>query len=151
MTDTVKNMHDILSRVRDDLKSDSLTANMIVKVMGQVNYDPALAREGWVGLYMDTVAYEPRTLGRGTTNWQFQVSIKIIVQASHAADPEIAHERLEGYMESVLNVLFKDITLSNQVEKLDQLDIEYATSEDDASTMKFEGAIISLVFTGRTN
>jgi hypothetical protein len=151
MTDSVKNMHDILQVVKSQLKADSTTANMRIRIMGQVNYDPALAREGWVGIYMDNVVYEPRTLGAGSENWRFALGLKIIVQASHAADSELAHERLEGYIESVLNTLFKNVTLSNQVEMLEDMSIEYATSEDDASTMKFEGAIISMTFSGRTN
>ena len=151
MTDTVKNMHDFLEDFERQLKQNAKTAQMNVSRMGLVNTDPGLAQPGWVGIYMDDVSYDPRTLGSGFTNWEFVVTLQVIIQASHAADSKLAHKRLEEYIKNVLDVLLTDVTINNNVEKLDSLNVEYVAAEDDKSSLHFEGALLSMQFTGRTN
>ena len=151
MTETVKNISDILIEFEAQLRGDVRTKDMIVSRMGHVNLDASRAVKGWVGIYADGVRYEPRTLGMGFQNWNFVLDVKLVVQASHANDSGEAHKRLERFIKDVLDVLFEDVTVGSLVEKLDELQIEYATDENDSASLHFEGALISLQFSGRTN
>jgi len=151
MSDTVKNVSDILIELEKQLKADTRTAGMKIVRMGQVNTDASKANTGWVGLYADGIDYGPHTLGMGFSNWDFELHFKLVVQAVDRANSANAHVRLEKHIKDVLDVILSDVTLNSLVDKLDRLTIDYATDETDKSTLHYEGALLSLQFTGRTN
>ena len=148
--DLVINTSNILKSLEENLTSDVRTAKMLIKRMGIANADPRLAQTGWVGLYADALSLGPHTLGSGSRNWDTTHTFRVIVQAVHRADPAQAHERLEAYVKDVLDVVLEDKTLKASVDTLDGIQITYQFFEEDRDSMHFEGALISLQFSGRT-
>lgn len=150
MVDTVRNGSKILAALAEQLRNDTRTASMQIDVMEQANADENRAVNGWVGLYMDTVALSPRTIGTGDRNWNFVYSFYVMVQAVDYDEGRKAHEKLEGYVTDVLDVILGDKTLGNHVERLIDGSVTYRFVEEVRETMHFEAALLTLKFDGRS-
>lgn len=145
MVDQVNNAADVLKALKTALNNDTNTSNVPVKVMGLVNSDPHVAKNGWIGLYVDKATYRPRTIGAGSGNWQFVPFFKVVVQASDQSSSENAYSRLEALITKVLNVVLANSTLLGFVDgTLNMIDVAYGAREDDLKSLHFEGAVLTL-------
>jgi UDP-N-acetyl-D-mannosaminuronate dehydrogenase len=141
----------VLRELKSSLSDDTRTKNMLVELMGLVNTDPSQAVDGWVGIYIDTVAYSPRTIGTGSRNWQMAPTLRVIVQAVDRDSTEQAHAKLEKFIKDVLDVVLGNTTLAETVEALTGIQVDYAFSEEDRVTLQHIGALITIQFVGRSN
>ena len=80
MVDKVRTVYELLIELERALVGDTRTSRVPTVVMGPVNKDANGASEGWVGVYADTVAYSPRTVGAGMGNWGSSTVLRVIVQ-----------------------------------------------------------------------
>jgi hypothetical protein len=150
MVDTVRNGSAILEALADNLRSDTRTASMQIQVMEELNPDPNLAVNGWVGIYMDTVAFGPRTIGMGDRNWEFTYTFRLLIQSVDYEYGRSAHQKLEGYVKDVLDVVLGDKTLQANVEILTEGSVTYRFVEEIRESMHFEAALVTLQFDGRS-
>jgi len=151
MVDTVLNTSAILQSCRDSLKADLRTKNMVLKVMGLINTNPSVAKHGWVGLFAEQATYEPHTIGSGSRNWQYNMTMRVVVQAVDLDSSENAYVRLETYAKAVLDVILSDVTVAGVVDHLLSISVEYLSSDTDKPSLHFEGALLTLIFQGRSN
>lgn len=151
MVDAVNDASEVLITLREALRSDPSTAGLPVKLMGLVNTDMNVAKNGWVGVYVNRATLRPRTAGAGSRNWSFAPSLKIVVQASDARSSENAYVRLEKYITDVLNVVLSNPTLRAKIDgTLMSIDVDYGAQEDDAASLHFEGAVLTLTYESRS-
>lgn len=151
MVDEVRDASEVLSGLRDALKSSYATSDLPVKMMGLINSDAGKAKNGWVGLYVSRASLRPRTAGAGSRNWGFTPSVKIVVQASDVQNSENAYVRLEKYIKSVIDVVFADPSLGGRIDgTIISIDVDYGAQEDDAKSLHFEGAVLTLNYDSRS-
>lgn len=119
-------------------------------VVGEfVNADPNQAP--WIGIYRGDVRYEPRTLGRGSDEWQATLSLRILVQNTHLSSGEECEKGLEGYVKHVLDAVWSDPTISNTVDMVNGFNIEYTYSEIDRRSLHFQSAVITVELEVKTS
>lgn len=77
----------------------------------RVNFDPARALTGWVGVYPGQVDTEPRAMGG--KQWNDNVVLQVVVQtASYRDDGQAASDLLEDLIGSILDAVnATDLTL----------------------------------------
>ena len=107
-----------------------------------VNVD--INRAPWIGVYRGGVKYEPRTLGYN--NWEATPSIKVVVQSNSLNSGAECQERLEEYIQKIIVAINLDKTLSNNVEMLNSIAVDYGFIETDRSSLYFQSAIITFEF-----
>lgn len=151
MSDRITDSSVILGVVSDILKSDPSTSGMTVEVMGHVNQDWNRAINGWVGLYINDVSYEPKTLGQGFRNFEAEYTFGFIVQAVDLSSAEAAHQKLESYVKDVIDVILLDKSVKGYVDTISRIEISYQFVESERESLHYEVAVISAVFNGRTN
>jgi hypothetical protein len=151
VVDTVKLVYAALDELRTALLGDIRTKDMTVRMMYPANRRAENARDGWVGLYIDTVAYTPRSAGAGVQNWNSETTLRVVVQASDLADTGRAFEKVSEYLKNVLDVIMANKVLFGQAEMMGPINVDFAIREEEAKTLHFIGALVTLRYTGRTN
>ncbi|HEX7012330.1 MAG TPA: hypothetical protein VF161_06280 [Steroidobacteraceae bacterium] len=151
MVDTVRDPSVVLKALKQALQTDVRTKDMVVKCMEVANTNPDLAKRGWVSLYADADEYTPRTAGAGRGNWNWNPTLRAIVQASDLSSGEGTLEKLGVYLKAVVDVVLANKTLAEHVEALTNIRVEYAIREDDAKSLHFIGALVTMQFDGRSN
>lgn len=99
----------------------------------------------WLGIYRTKVDYNPRSLGRHSTSWEGEITLKLLVQATHMQSGSACEDRLESYIVAVLDAVWKDSTWNNTVDMVTGLTVEYSYKEDDESSIYFQWAMITIV------
>ena len=150
MVDKVRTVYELLIELERALVGDTRTSRVPTVVMGPVNKDANGASEGWVGVYADTVAYTPRTVGAGMGNWGSSTVLRVIVQRSHLEDPKEAFRLLSELIKDVVDVILKDPSMQSVSENLPSIDVAYGTRDSDATTLYFQGAVVTIRFDGRS-
>lgn len=116
-----------------------------------VNVDPN--RAPWVGVYRSNVKYEPRTLGAGNTinNWEGYPSIRVLIQAQSYVNGEDVEDKLEGYVQDVIDAVLADPTIGGTVDMVNDIDVNYGYSETESETIYFQTAIVTFDLEVRTS
>lgn len=151
MVAIVHNISTVLQELHLALQKDHRTAEMTITRMAAANTNAGTSVNGWVGLYVDTVDYEPRIVGAGARQWRSKPVFRIIVQATDLYGPEQAHDKLEGFLQNVLDVVLENRTLGETMGTLNSMNVTYTFNEDDRESMHFIGALVTLGFEGTTN
>lgn len=151
MVDTIQNVSSVAFKLRDALKNDVRTADMVVQIMEQANTSPDIAMRGWVGVYIEKVDYSPRTAGLGQRNWNFIPQFRILVQAVDIESSENAFQKLETYVKSIIDVMMANSSLAATMEALTQVSVDYAFRQDNPDSLHFVGALVTMTFEGRSN
>lgn len=151
MVAVVQNISIILQELVEALQKDQRTSEIVVTRMSPANMNAGLSVNGWVGLYVDTVDYEPRSVGLGARQWRSKPVFRVIVQATDLYGPEQAHDKLEGLLQNVLDVVLENRTLGETMGTLNSMNVTYTFNEDERESMHFIGALVTLEFEGTTN
>lgn len=69
----------------------------------------------WVGVYKGPREEEPYTLGRGASNWRADAKFRIIIQESGGKTGQEVDERLEEWVQKIIQLIKEDITVFNGV------------------------------------
>lgn len=76
----------------------------------RINFDPAIAMNGWIGVYPGTVDTAPRAMGGRA--WKDDAALHVVVQAaSYSNDGTAASDALEARIKLVLEAIDADLTL----------------------------------------
>ncbi len=120
------------------------SADYRVKRSAYINMDHSLTP--WVGIYRGTLEYNPATLGSDLNSWKGLLKLRLVVQSSSGSDNggEQAEERLEEYVQDVLNVMLADKQWGNTVAMVVGISIEYSYNETESESLYFQEAHITL-------
>jgi|GEM_PF-1728375 len=130
-------------RTHDEVVQDSFN----VTHSEYVNMDPDLTP--WVGIYKGPVSYDPGSLGRHSQSWDATITLQVVVQASHGDNSLKCSERLSDYEKIVLDAIWSDPTIGNNVDMIEALNLEYAYNNEASESMYHQQAIITI--TARTS
>ena len=119
----------------------------------RINFDPAIAMDGWVGVYPNTVESTPRAMGGNA--WKDEPVLQVVVQAgSYSNDGTEASDALEARIKTVLDTVVADLTLGVTGVRVVRFSREYryVVFDDDGSGDLFmPQAIIKLFLEVRSN
>jgi len=140
----------VASTIQDILRtSDDIGGRSVPVTRGSPPDDSAITENGWVGIYPESVSYQPRTLGIATGFMSYEARINLVVRYMHLSNPEELEDALEELVHSVVKVLLTNATLSGTVEAMSLGQVSY--SDYGNSTVGFtQTAILSFTFTGST-
>lgn len=122
------NINDITAAIETLLKGN-LTGYKIQRNIRR-NIDPNLAGDnnGWIGIYKNTINYEPATIG--SRPWKAAVKIDIEIQyASFGGDNTLVEKKLGEGEAGILAVLETDRTIGGTVAMITGYDIAYDINE----------------------
>lgn len=76
----------------------------------RINFDPARALAGWIGVYPGSVSTAPRAMGG--KQWKDEVALQVVVQtASYNSDGTEASDLLEDLLGKVMDAINADLTI----------------------------------------
>ena len=108
-----------------------------------INNDPN--RTPLFGVYKGTIGFEPVTLGY--QSFEATPSLRIIVQATSLKSGEDCSNKLDDYVDKVVDAVKKDRTIGGTVDILLRYTIDYGYIETDRTSLAFQSAIITLNLT----
>lgn len=119
----------------------------------RINFDPAIAMNGWIGVYPGTVETSPRAMGGRA--WKDDATLQVVVQAaSYSSDGTAASDALEARIKLVLDAIDADLTLGVTGARVTRYSREYryVVFDDDGSGDLFmPQAVIKVVLEVRSN
>jgi hypothetical protein len=131
-----------MSQLEEWLKDDSNLDGFTIERSEFVNEDAGRAANGWIGIYRQSVDYDPRNLGVSPNNYEGDLEFLVFVQRAVLSSGAEAEDSLE---EDVKNVLDRIVQLPRTyVDHFSDLSVEYTYQNTDRSTMYFQGALISV-------
>lgn len=92
-----------------------------------VNEDPDQAAGGWIGIYRRAVTYSPLTLAAGYAG-RYDLSplrLFIVLQRADMDSGAACADKLEALVKNFIDLLLANDSLSNTIERIARLDIEY--------------------------
>ena len=143
------NFSDITKAFQDILEAN-LTGYQITRNKS-LNVDisqPLVTGNGWVGIYRESLEYEPLTVGGNF--WFAKPIIKIEIQAASAISGENAEDKLQDAEKAVMDVLIDNRTLNDTVDMTLGYEIDY-NFDYSLETIYFNSAIITLTTYKKTN
>jgi len=97
-------------------------------------------RTPWIGVYKGGASFEPRTIGY--QSFEADISMRVLVQATSLKSGNDCSVLLDDYVSMVLKAIRKDLTLSQTVDIITRMSVEYSYTETDRSTLYFQMASI---------
>jgi len=139
-----------ITRAMEQLLIDGLDSDKLYHIERSeyVNFDPD--RVPYVGVYRGQLKYAPHTLGRDLSSWRADFTITLIVQAASINTGGEAEERLEKYLQEVLNVVVADKTIKGTVAIIKDIEINYTYKKEESGTMHFHAAEVDILTEVRT-
>lgn len=113
----------------------------------RINFDPAIAMNGWIGVYPGTVETSPRAMGGRA--WKDDAALQVVVQsASYSSDGTAASDALEARIKLVLDAIDADLTLGVTGARVTRYSREYryVVFDDDGSGDLFMPQAVIKVF-----
>lgn len=135
------NMNTINLAIQDLIENSSYFGTDYEVEIGQpLNRDPM---RKWVGIYRESVEYDPKFLGKGTgmKNYLADMSTKIILQqfAIHEKEAD-----LEEQVDAFLTLINDDKSLSNTVSMVMGLSVTYDFVIDEEESFYFQMATVTI-------
>lgn len=138
------NFAEITAALEATLKADPnlSAAGFIIKRGDVVNVDPDQCP--WCGIYRTRQDYDPRALGQSNPGaWQGTLTVRLIVQATHM-QPDACEDRLEGYLQDVLDAVWSDPTWTATVDMVTGIEVAYTYLETDSATIYYQAALVTI-------
>jgi hypothetical protein len=137
------NVSTITKQIRDWLDDDPALDGFTIERSEFLNEDAGKASQGWIGIYRQTVDYDPRNLGISPNNYHGEVTFLIFVQRAVLSSGCDAEDALEKDVKTVLDRLVQ--IPRTHIDHFSDLVIDYTYQETDRATMYFQGAMITVV------
>lgn len=142
-TDVTKKLVEIFSAHEDFQHFTEVTRDTYIN--DNINYTP------WMCFHRTKATVDPASIGLGgSENWEVDLEFTIVVQSSNVGNelaPQEVSDELDGYIESIINVLHNDITLQGVLELISSFEVSYSYNMTDEESMYFQNAEIE--FTAR--
>lgn len=97
----------------------------------------------WIGIYKNSVPYDPRSLGRHSTSFKASPDLRIIAQMGGLDEIKV-EDRLEELVQRILDAVWSDSTFDGQVDMVTGFDVQYSFEESKSVDQYFQWAIISV-------
>jgi hypothetical protein len=136
------NVSTIMEQILQWLKDDANLQGFRIERSEFVNEDAGLARNGWIGLYRQSVDYDPRNLGVSPNNYHGELTFLIFVQRSILSSGAECEDALEQDVKTILDRIVQ--LPRTYVDTFTDLVVEYTYQNTDRTTMYFQGALISV-------
>lgn len=118
------NFKDLTKALEEQVKNYNTSAQPYIIVRNKSeNKDPSIAANGWVGIYRDSLNYEPHSTG--DTPWLAEPIIRIEIQSASFSNEEDCEKRLDDIVTFVMEALESDRTISGNVAMITGYSIEY--------------------------
>lgn len=131
----------------------AMDAGEVVEEGTRINFDPAIAMSGWVGVYPGVVDTSPRAMGGRA--WKDEGHLQVVVQAaSYSGDGKAASKALEGRIAKVLDAINNDLTLGVTGVRVTRFSREYryvVFDDDGGGDLFMPQAIIKVFLEVRSN
>lgn len=144
------NMSRIAQLLEQVLVDDTRTASAEISRSETVNNDPQRASKGWIGIYRSNIKYDPRTLGRGGSNYKGELTIFIVCQKTSMDSGADAEEELEELIGNVLSVILDNTEIRGSIGMLNAFEVVYSYNRTKEKTAYFQEAVIKLVGLSQT-
>lgn len=119
----------------------------------RVNFDPAIAMNGWIGVYPGTIDTSPRAMGGRA--WKDDAVLQVVVQAaSYSGDGTEASDALEARIKLVLDAIDTDLTLGVTGVRVTRYSREYkyvVFDDDGGGDLFMPQAVIKVFLEVRSN
>jgi hypothetical protein len=145
------NVSTLTSALYNALIASQDMSGVTIERSTRINFDPAIAMLGWVGVYPGTVSTAPRTVG---ANWKDAGSLQVVAQSASFDTDADASDMLESLIESITDVINTDLTLGIQGVRVVGFDREYryvVFDDDGAGSIFMPQAVINVKFEARSN
>ena len=144
------NVSAITSALKTQLTNSAFMTDFVAIERGQIaNQEPG--NTPWCCIYRSSVEYDPHTLGPASNSWKGIVTLEIVVQAVSMKSEEDAEDTIEAAVTSVLNAIYEDKTISNNVDMLTGLNVDYSFDSNEEETMLYQQANIEVQYEVRTS
>ena len=131
-------MEQIVQWFKDDVKLTGVT----IERSEFVNEDPGRATNGWIGVYRQSVDYDPRNLGVSPNNYHGELSFIVLVQRAVLSSGSDAEDALEENVKDILDRLVQ--IPRTYIDHFSDIRVEYTYQNTDRTTMYFQGALITV-------
>jgi len=144
------NVSEITAELLTVLKADAdVSAALGKNIFRNVYINENPNRTPWLGVYRNTLKYDPYTLG-GSNNWKGRVGVRLVVQYSSMKDGEDAENKHEALIHKVLTAVYRTPRLNSKTDALVEATVEYAFVPTTATAL-MAMANIDIVYEVRTN
>lgn len=142
-----------VARTLQDILSHSVEPKLeyVPVTRGSPPDDSAIMSGGWIGIYPESINYQPRTVGVGGGFMQYELRINVVLRFMHTHDPEVLEDSLEDLVQAVVSVVLTNFTLSGTVEATSLGQVRYADYNKGDSGGFTQTAIATFTFTGSTD
>lgn len=104
------NLSTVTTALYDALVANAGLSDTTIERSTRINFDPARAATGWIGVYPGTLTSTPRAMGG--RQWQDEGALQVVVQtASFGSDGTTASDLLEALVGEVIDAINADLTL----------------------------------------
>jgi len=144
------NVSDITKALKNifDNNATMIKEGFTIERSEYVNLDEG--RCPWIGIYKNTNKTDPATLGVHNSSWSSEITLKLIIQASHLNSGAECEDRLDRYLKQVKDAIWTEPTIGGYVEMVTGFDIEYLFEETESEEAYFQWAIINVTLEART-
>lgn len=144
------NVATISNALKTQLENSSFMTDFVAIERGQIaNQEPA--HTPWCCIYRSSVEYDPHTLGPAVNAWKGIVEFVIVVQAAAMTGGSDAEDTIEAAVKNVMDALFEDKTINNNVDMLTGLNVDYNFDSNEEETMIYQQADITVQYEVRTS
>ena len=107
-----------------------------------INMDPD--RTPWVGIYKGPVVYSPGSLGKHAQSWDAEITLIVVVQATHGAEGYKCSERLAKQESTVMDAVWSDPSLGGLLDMITGLSSEYSYNNEASESMYHQQSTITI-------
>lgn len=127
--------------------ADSDFQGVVVERDEFVNQDADQARVGWIGIYRQSVEYEPLTLAAGRPERYDANPIKLllVVQTWDSDSGAACADRLEAHIKNLFDLLLNNDSISSTIDRIQRMRIDYGYEpKSERGKLYFQSAYITL-------
>lgn len=119
----------------------------------RINFDAAIAMNGWIGVYPGTVDTSPRAMGGRA--WKDDAALQVVVQAaSYSSDGTAASDALEARIAAVMAAIDANLTLGVAGVRVTRFSREYryvVFDDNGAGDLFMPQAVVKVFLEVRSN
>lgn len=133
-----------LTKLKEQLEDKSVLVDFGFTIsQGEiVNENPNHAP--WLGIYTQKVSHNTETIGTTLKRWKGDITLILVVQATHLRSGAECYALLEKYVKEVVTSVLSDTTFGDSIDLVESLDVDYSYNRSDESTLHFQEAYITL-------
>lgn len=137
-------MNVVMSGLKEQLENSVRLLDLNFNVTQGELVNENLNLTPWLGIYIKNVRHNPTTVAVTNRRWKGEVTLVLVVQATHLNSGEDCGKLLEKYNDSVITAIINDTTFGNAIDKVNDLSVDYSYKRESEDTMYFQESYITL-------